>query len=84
MYILENGGDTRIGISVSKKIGGAVVRNRQKRLIKQAYRALASQVLTGYDLVFIVRAGMVGMSFNEVAGSIRHLLKKHEIYRGRP
>ncbi len=45
----------RLGLSVSKKLGGAVVRNRIKRLLREAFRASAAQLAEEYDLVVIAR-----------------------------
>jgi ribonuclease P protein component len=45
----------RLGLSVSKKLGGAVVRNRVKRLLREAFAAHESQVSREFDVVFIAR-----------------------------
>ena len=44
---------TRIGLSVSKKHGGAIVRNRLKRLFREAFRLKQHQIPTGLDLIVI-------------------------------
>lgn len=46
---------TRIGITTSKKIGGAVQRNRARRIIKEAFRLLSPEVKPGYDIIFVAR-----------------------------
>ena len=48
---------SRIGLSVSRKVGNAVVRNRWKRLIREAFRLSREQLPTGIDLVVIPRRG---------------------------
>lgn len=45
----------RLGLSVSKKIGGAVVRNRVKRLLREAFTAYQERLVEDYDVVFIAR-----------------------------
>lgn len=48
---------SRIGLSVSRKVGNAVVRNRWKRLIREAFRLSRKHLPTGIDLVVIPRRG---------------------------
>jgi ribonuclease P protein component len=56
VYAVENGAESsRLGLSVSKKVGNAVVRSRVKRLVKEALRVKVG-VLGGYDFVVIARA----------------------------
>ncbi len=66
----------RIGISVSKKIGGSVVRSRVKRLIYEAARLSQDETVKGYDLVFVARNPIVGRTFQEVQSSVRYLYRK--------
>jgi ribonuclease P protein component len=61
----------RLGITASRKIGGAVVRNRAKRLVREAFRATAELFPTGIDLVVIVRKPPGAMKAAEVAAEWR-------------
>ena len=55
-YVRKNRlGITRVGITTSKKIGNAVMRNRSRRVIKEAFRQLFPEILPGCDLVFVAR-----------------------------
>ena len=57
VYALENGFSyNRVGISISKKVGIAVQRNRVKRLIRESYRLSEDSILTGYDIVILVKS----------------------------
>ncbi len=52
-----NGRDhARLGLSVSRKVGGAVVRNRWKRIVREAFRLSQADLPPGVDLVVIPRA----------------------------
>lgn len=48
-------GHPRMGLSVSRRVGNAVRRNRIKRLLREAYRFTQHDWPTGYDLVIVVR-----------------------------
>ena len=48
---------SRLGLSVSRKVGKAVVRNRWKRLIREAFRLTREKLPQGLDLIVIPRAG---------------------------
>jgi len=66
----------RIGLSVSKKIGNAVIRNQIKRYIRQAFLELNEDILAGKDYVIIARKPAADMTFKEVKSSLMHVLKK--------
>lgn len=75
MYKNEQNVPFRIGLSVSKKLGNAVVRNRIKRYIRQSFTELKPEIRSGYDFVVIARKPSVEMSCSEVKSSLTHVLK---------
>ena len=57
----------RLGLSVSKKIGGAVERNRAKRIIRAAYGTLCQDLKTGFLIVISARGAIEGKKSPQVA-----------------
>ena len=80
IYIMKNSEAKhfRLAMSVSKKIGNAVVRNRQKRLIKQVIIEHKQQILP-FDIFVIARSNVVNLAFNEVESNIIYLLNKANV-----
>ncbi|MBR1422177.1 MAG: ribonuclease P protein component [Ruminococcus sp.] len=64
----------RIGISVSKKVGNAVVRNRFKRICRAAYRLREDRFPIGYDIVFAARKGCDELTSKDIEGFIEKRL----------
>lgn len=67
---------SRFGFSVSKRVGKAVVRNKVKRLLREATRARQSLVVPGHDLVFIARNPIGGADYREVDQAVEQLLAR--------
>lgn len=77
MVVRENGlPGTRVGFSVSRRIGGAVTRNRVKRRMREAVRRHLERLQPGWDIVFIARKGIVETDFRAVEQSISRLLQR--------
>jgi ribonuclease P protein component len=54
----DDSGDARLGLAVSRKVGGAVTRNRLKRRLRAAFEELADGVAPGHDYVLAARPGL--------------------------
>ncbi|KKK36871.1 ribonuclease P [Mesobacillus campisalis] len=77
VYVLRKEGQEtfRIGLSVSKKLGNAVTRNRIKRYIRQSFLELQEDIHTGKDYVIVARKPAADMEMLEVKKSLEHVLK---------
>jgi len=82
LYVFDSptAGPTRLGLSVSRKVGGAVQRNHVKRVLREAFAALAEQVGDGHDVVIVARPGAAELAERDglegVLGALTELLAK--------
>lgn len=72
----------RLGVSASAKLGGAVVRNRLRRRVKEIVRLNADKLQAAYDLILIVRKPALSLSYKEMEGSVLHVLRKAGLLKG--
>lgn len=77
LYFMRNSEKyNRLGISVSKKVGNSVVRNRVKRLIREAFRLTPLTLKSGLDLVLIARVRMNQADFKTTEKHMSQVLNK--------
>jgi len=76
-------GETRFGLSTGRKLGGAVVRNRVRRRLRQALRAMAPSLQPGWDVLIVARSPLVGADFQTLAGALHNLLRRGGVLGGR-
>lgn len=63
-YVMPNPcGVTRVGVQVSRRLGPAVRRNRARRRVREALRALAERLTVGVDVVIVPRPAALSMGF---------------------
>jgi ribonuclease P protein component len=82
VYSFPRAGDDgpRLGISVGRKVGGAVTRNQVKRLLRDAFWACAGDLPDGHDFVIVARPELASVADERgergVEEELRHLLEK--------
>ena len=79
---LPAGGISRLGLVVSKKVGGAVVRNRARRLLREAYRLHQHDLPQPVDLVLVARASIAGRAFADVERDFLSALRRSKLTSG--
>jgi len=66
----------RLGLAVSRRAGGAVERNRARRLLRESFRRLDRPPGGGIDLVVVARAGLAGCGQSEVDIELRERVRR--------
>lgn len=80
LYKKKNGYEqNRFGISVSKKVGNSIVRHRLKRQVKEICRLNDDKLLSGFDFIFVLRAGANGASYQELERAFFNLMWRHKV-----
>ena len=74
-------GDLRIGVTATKAVGNAVQRNRAKRLLREAARALLPRIRSGYDIVLLGRAPILRVKTPAVQEALSALLQRAALLR---
>ncbi len=81
LYVLPNDTqETRVGLTVTKKVGISVQRNRIKRVIREVLRSL-KEIAPGNDLVVIARRSAVNLKYSQAYDSLVYLLRRARILR---
>lgn len=73
----------RFGISVSKKIGTAVKRNRAKRIIRAAYAPLEDKLKKGYLVIVTAKPEIEGRKSTDIQNELRYAFKKLDMLESR-
>ncbi len=67
---------SRFGFSVSSRIGGAVVRNRVKRRLREAVRLRMAQIQPGWDIIFIARPSIRKADYHQMDAACARLFRR--------
>lgn len=83
-YQRNRRGHSRLGVSVSTKLGCAVVRNRVRRRIREIYRLNKAKMLPGYDLIVVARVRAVETDYQKLDRTYLRLLEQLDLLREDP
>lgn len=82
LYVRRNGRPgNRLGLTVSTKLGHAVVRNRVRRRLREIYRLHEGELVAGMDVVVVARVRAAGSSYRQLEESFLRLARKLELYK---
>ena len=80
VYCRRNGTNrSRLGLTVSAKLGCAVVRNRMRRRLREIYRAQESNLRSGFDIVIVARSAAIEAEFSALSRAFVSATQKLEL-----
>jgi ribonuclease P protein component len=81
-FVRTDSGETRFGLATGRRLGGAVVRNRVRRRLKEALRVMAPSFQPGWDVLIIARPAIVEADHDAVVGAVRRVLRTGGVLGG--
>ena len=82
LYVRPNGRPgNRLGLTVSTKLGHAVVRNRTRRRLREVYRLHEDELVRGKDVVIVARVRAAVSSYHQLEKSFLYLAKKLDLLK---
>ena len=75
--------ETRFGLSTGRKLGGAVVRNRIRRRLREALRVMAPSFQPGWDVLIIARQPAIAADYQALTEALHNLLRRGGVFGGR-
>jgi ribonuclease P protein component len=76
LYVAPEAGSGRVAFVVSRRVGGAVARNRARRVLRAAWRAVEPSIERYVDVVFVAREAIRGAKTQDVEAEMRELLRR--------
>ena len=80
-YVMKKTPGLQVGFSVSKKIGKAVIRNRVKRRLKEAFSQVLNDVKPNVLVIIIARPGIAEKDFAAIKKNLERLLQKAKLFK---
>lgn len=80
----NRGARNRLGVTVSAKLGHAVVRNRVRRRLREIFRLAQPELKKGYDVVLVARGRAVKAPYRELEQAFRRCCSKLELWEEKP
>ena len=81
VYAKSRNETVRVGLSVSKRIGNAVQRNRAKRRMRAALTPFIKHIAGGFNVIFVARQEVLTAPFEELSRQMETLLRRAELWR---
>ena len=79
MVLFVAPGPGSVAFVAGRRVGGAVLRNRARRILRAAWRELAARIGQGYDIVLVARGAIVGSRTHELVAEVEELLSRAEV-----
>ena len=73
---------TRFGLSTGRRLGGAVIRNRVRRRLREALRVMAPSFQPGWDVLIIARPAIVEADHDALVGALHRTLVRGGVFEG--
>jgi ribonuclease P protein component len=74
-------GPGRIAVVASRRVGGAVERNRARRILREAWKRVSPQVIGGFDTVLVAREAVRGAKTQDLVAEMTLMLRRGEMTR---
>jgi len=78
-YMKSDRANFRVGLSVGKKLGNAVTRNRIRRQLRSCITKVLGEYAAGYDLVFVARKGLENLAFDQILKTVTRALQRSAV-----